>query len=179
MAPGPLPPNGCVPIPTSGRKDSLLPSDRVDPAPPNDGDARKPPRGSQRGRWNPTKQSSFDQHSRLCVATERLSNWRYGFSVGINALERRLDGSEAGAAERPSADAASPYRQTAASRCQGAAVRSNQRPPAPAGSLLVAGDVSFQPAGRELPDARVGPASSSVEPYALGHAKPPPSAAHR
>jgi hypothetical protein len=44
---------------------------------------------SQRVRRNPTKQSSFDQHSRLCVAIERL------FSVGINALERRLDGSEA------------------------------------------------------------------------------------
>ena len=63
---------------------------------------------SQRGRRNPTKQSSFDQHSRRCVAIERLSNWRSGFSVGINALERRLDCSEAGAAGRPSADGAGP-----------------------------------------------------------------------
>ena len=51
---------------------------------------------SQRGRRNPTQQFSLDQHSRLCVAIGRLSNWRSGFSVGINALERRLDGSEAG-----------------------------------------------------------------------------------
>ena len=60
---------------------------------------------SQRVRRNPTNQSSFDQHSRLCAAIERLSNWRSGFSVGIDARERRLDASEAGAAERPS-----PYR---------------------------------------------------------------------
>ena len=65
--------------------------------PPNDGGARKPPRGaSQRGRRNSTKQSSFDQHSLLGVAIGRLSNWRSGFSVGINALERRLDGSKRG-----------------------------------------------------------------------------------
>jgi hypothetical protein len=63
---------------------------------------------SQRGRGNPSNQSLFDTHSRLCVAIELLSNWRSGFSVGINALERRLDCSEAGAAERPSADGAGP-----------------------------------------------------------------------
>jgi hypothetical protein len=63
---------------------------------------------SQRGRGNPSNQSLFDTHSRLCVAIERLSNWRSGFSVGINAFERWLDASEAGAAERPSADGAGP-----------------------------------------------------------------------
>jgi hypothetical protein len=50
---------------------------------------------SQRARRNPTKQSSFDQHSRLCVAIVRLSNWRSALGR-INALERRLDASEAG-----------------------------------------------------------------------------------
>jgi hypothetical protein len=63
---------------------------------------------SQRGRGNPSNQSLFDTDSCLCVAIERLSNWRSGFSVGINALERWLDASEAGAAERPSADGAGP-----------------------------------------------------------------------
>jgi len=62
---------------------------------------------SQRGRRNPTHQFSFDQHSRLCVAIEGLSNWR-AVHDRINALERRLDGSEAGIAERPSADSAGP-----------------------------------------------------------------------
>jgi hypothetical protein len=49
---------------------------------------------SQRGRRNPTHQFSFNQHSRLCVAIERLSNWRSARGR-INALERRLDASEA------------------------------------------------------------------------------------
>ena len=62
---------------------------------------------SQRGRRNPTKQSSFDQHSRLCVAIEQLSNWRSALGR-INALERWLDPTEAGAAHWPSADAAGP-----------------------------------------------------------------------
>jgi hypothetical protein len=64
--------------------------------PPNDGDARKPPMGaaSAFGGTRPNK-SSFDQHSRFCVAIERLSNWHSALGR-INALERRLDGSEAG-----------------------------------------------------------------------------------
>ena len=46
------------------------------PLPPNDGEARKSPRGAASARRNRTKHPSFDQHSRLCVAIERLSNWR-------------------------------------------------------------------------------------------------------
>jgi hypothetical protein len=52
-------------------------------------------RRSQRDRGNPSNQSLFDTHSRLCVAIERLSNWRSAASR-INALERGLDASEAG-----------------------------------------------------------------------------------
>jgi hypothetical protein len=43
----------------------------------------------QRGRRNPTNQSSFDQHSRFCVAIERLSSW-CSAATRINAFERRL-----------------------------------------------------------------------------------------
>jgi len=50
---------------------------------------------SQRGRGNPSNQSLFDTHSRLCVAIELLSNWRPAASR-INPLERSWRRSEGG-----------------------------------------------------------------------------------
>ena len=58
---------------------------------------------SQGVRRNPTHQFSLNQHSLLGVAIGRLSIRRPAL-CRINALERWLDGSEAGAAKRPSAD---------------------------------------------------------------------------
>jgi hypothetical protein len=64
--------NGCAPTPTSGRKNLLSPSGWVEPAPPNDGDARKPRTGaaSAVGGTRATNPCSI----RILVSASRLSD---------------------------------------------------------------------------------------------------------
>ena len=82
MALDPLAPNGCAPTPTGGRKDLLSPSDRVEPTPPNDRDARKPPKGGASA-VDGTRPNNLRSIS-ILVSASRLSDCPTGapFTIG-------------------------------------------------------------------------------------------------
>jgi hypothetical protein len=75
--------NGCAPMPTSGRKNLLSPSGWVEPAPPNDGDARKPRTGgaSAVGGTRATNPCSI----RILISASRLNSCPTGVLLPVGS----------------------------------------------------------------------------------------------